>query len=80
MLILGIKINERFSFMKAKTRNFLKGYGSLLNVFRPAKSRSKEILAKSDAEQLYSDWLAVGNDMRSVMSTLSKDVKSYDKR
>ena len=56
--------------MKSKTRNILAGYNSLLSMFRPAKSRYKEILAKSDVEQLYSDWLAVGNDMRSVMATL----------
>ena len=66
--------------MKAKTRNILAGYGSLLSMFRPAKSRSKEILAKSDAEQLYSDWLAVGNDMRYAMSLISKEVPDNDKR
>ena len=61
--------------MKAKTRNMLAGYGSLLSMFRPAKSRYKEILAKSDEEQLYSDWLAIGNDMRSVMLSLPQEEK-----
>ena len=67
------------NLMKSKSQRFVRSYGSLLNIFRPAKSRTKEILAKSDSEQLYNDWLAVGSDMRSAMSLISKETKNYDR-
>lgn len=51
--------------MKDKLKNFLKGYGSILSIFGTSE---KEEEKQTDAEKLYGDWAAIGNDMRKVMS------------
>ena len=66
--------------MKTKLKNFFQGYGSILNLYSPVKSKSKASLSANDAEKIYEDWTAVGNDMRCAMTLISKDVSCYDKR
>ena len=60
--------------MKNKLKNFLEGYGSTLNIFGTSE---KEEEKQTDAEKLYGDWAAIGNDMRKVMSVF--DTKLNDK-
>ena len=50
-------------------RGFLKGMGSLLNLFP-----RYDIKNKSDAEALASDWEAVGNDMKKAMQQIDREI------
>lgn len=60
-----------------KTRNFLKGVGSLLEI-RPAPHSSRISLRTSSrsvsaGEAIAKDWQAVGNDIRTAMGKVSEN-------
>lgn len=63
-------------------RNFLKGYGSVLNLFPSTpppqitvKIHPKQDGPQSDQEALRKDWEAIGKDMWSAMNDYSRNSK-----
>ncbi len=62
--------------LRRSLRNILTGMGSILNLFpapRPPLTRPK-FLDRTDEEALASDWQAVGDDMRTAMKQVDKEI------
>ncbi len=65
-------------------RNFLKGYGNVLNLFPTEKYPRTRIgklkLPKDAAEAIRKDWEAVGKDIRTGMSFIEKEIQDNGRR
>ena len=62
--------------MRRSLRNILTGMGAIFNLFpapRPPLT-SHKFLDRTDEEALESDWQAVGDDMRTAMKQVDKEI------
>lgn len=50
--------------MKMTFKHFFSGLGKLLTIYPEDSTRKINFPIKSDEEAIYSDWLAVGNDIK----------------
>ena len=59
-------------------RDFLVGIESFFRPMQTRQRRIDEVLAKSDAEALRSDWETIGQDIKNAMTIYEKDYKKYN--
>ncbi len=69
MNVISMRIK---SLIHTKNNFFLLGVGSVLNIFG-VNTNINKIEKKTDSEAIYSDWKAIGSDIRIAMNKFEKD-------
>lgn len=64
--------------MSEKVKNWLRGAGSLVQIWPDTSTRARErFLQRSDAEALYGDWQRVGGDWQRVGDDIIEAAEKY---
>ncbi len=67
--------------MSEKVKNWLRGAGSLVQIWPDTSTRVRErFLQRSDAEALYGDWQRVGDDIRKAIGQYAAEQKTDEQK